>query len=214
VSDKTGKAVQHITFDALVVNEFEYKLNLSLEMFSKRIKWLMQSSRRAFGMVQGERIAVLIDSSNSNMGFGRAIDIQDSLLNLANEQLSKKKQFYFLSFGSDVEELWDSSPKDVHHRTYKIKLKEKIKDNKQLLKELGILWNKMPKSEKKLWQEISDIEKENYNKKLKSIFSEENDVKLNLKNDKDDNKIFKKIILRNSKKKLAETCQSKKAKLK
>ena len=28
VSDKTGKAIQHITFDATVVNEFEYKLNL------------------------------------------------------------------------------------------------------------------------------------------------------------------------------------------
>lgn len=30
VSDKTGKAIQHITFDALDVNEFEYKLNLYL----------------------------------------------------------------------------------------------------------------------------------------------------------------------------------------
>ena len=27
VSDKTGKAVQHNTFDASVVNDFEYKLN-------------------------------------------------------------------------------------------------------------------------------------------------------------------------------------------
>ncbi|CAF0842281.1 unnamed protein product [Brachionus calyciflorus] len=117
ISDKSGKAVQHITFDASIVNEFEYKLNISLEMFSKRIKWLMQSSRRAFGLVQGERVAILIDSSNSNMGFGRAIDIQDSLINLINEQLSKKKQFYFLSFGSDIYELWDESLKDVHHRT-------------------------------------------------------------------------------------------------
>jgi len=106
------------------------------------------------------------------------------------------------------------SPYYLWSEKERIKLKEKIKDNKQLLKELGILWNKMPESEKKLWQELSDIEKENYNKKLNSIFSDENDVKLNLKNDKDDNKIFKKIILRNSKKKLAEAYQSKKAKLK
>ena len=49
-------------------------------MYSKRIKWLMQSSRKVFGLVQGERVAVLIDSSNSNMGFGRAIEIQDALL--------------------------------------------------------------------------------------------------------------------------------------
>jgi len=106
------------------------------------------------------------------------------------------------------------SPYYLWSEKERIKLKEKIKDNKQLLKELGNLWNKMPESDKNFWKELSDIEKENYNKKLNSIFSEENDVKLNLKNDKDDNKIFKKIILRNSKKKLAETCQSKKPKLK
>jgi hypothetical protein len=49
-------------------------------MYSKRIKWLMQSSRKVFGLVQGEKVAVLIDSSNANMGFGRAIEIQDALL--------------------------------------------------------------------------------------------------------------------------------------
>lgn len=77
----------------------------------------MQSSRRAFGLIQGERIAVLIDSSNSNMGFGRSIDIQDSMINLINEQLSNKKQLYFLSFGTEIAELWKNSLKDVHHRT-------------------------------------------------------------------------------------------------
>lgn len=77
----------------------------------------MQFSRRAFGLIQGERIAVIIDSSNSNMGFGRSIDIQDSMINLINEQLSNKKQFYFISFGTEIEELWKNSLKDVHHRT-------------------------------------------------------------------------------------------------
>ena len=87
-------------------------------MFSKRIKWLLQSSRKEFGLVQGERVAVLIDSSNSNMGFGRAIEIQDSLMTLVKEQLSSKKQLYFISFGTDINELWDDlSLKDVHHRT-------------------------------------------------------------------------------------------------
>ena len=28
IGDKSGKAVQHISFEASVVNEFEYKLNL------------------------------------------------------------------------------------------------------------------------------------------------------------------------------------------
>ena len=54
-------------------------------MYSKRIKWLMQSSRKVFGLVQGEKVAVLIDSSNANMGFGRAIEIQDALLVISND---------------------------------------------------------------------------------------------------------------------------------
>jgi hypothetical protein len=62
-------------------------------------------------------VAVAIDSSNSNMGFGRSVDIQDSLLTLIDEQLSTKKQLYLLSFGSEIDELWDDSLKDVHHRT-------------------------------------------------------------------------------------------------
>ena len=116
VSDKTGKAVQHITFDSAHVDEFEYKLNLSVEMYSKRIKWLMQSSKRLFGLVQGERVAVLIDTSDTNMAFGRAIELQDSLVSLIAEQMSKRKQMYFLNYGTDVKELWEDTLMDVHHR--------------------------------------------------------------------------------------------------
>lgn len=62
-------------------------------MYSKRIKWLMQSSRKVFGLVQGEKVAVLIDSSNANMGFGRAIEIQDALLvNLKKNSESIKQK--------------------------------------------------------------------------------------------------------------------------
>lgn len=114
-------------------------------MYSKRIKWLMQSSRKIFGLIQGDRVGVLVDSSNSNMGFGRAIEFQDSLLvntknrlsfinsiyfleqsnnkqktilkNLVSEQLSKKKQIYLAAYGSECHELWNDSLKDVHHRT-------------------------------------------------------------------------------------------------
>ena len=28
VADKTGKAIQHLSFDATIVNEFEFKLNM------------------------------------------------------------------------------------------------------------------------------------------------------------------------------------------
>ena len=106
------------------------------------------------------------------------------------------------------------SPYFLWSEKERIKLKEKITDNKKLLKELGNLWDKMLESDKKVWKELSDIEKENYNKKLNSIFSEENDEKLNLNNDKNDKKKLNKIILCNIQKKNVEIDKSKKKKLK
>ncbi len=118
VSDKTGKAVQHITFESIYVDEFEYKLNLALEMYSKRIKWLMKGSKKVFGLVQGERVAVVIDTSDASMGFGRAIEMQDALVNLIGEQLSKKKELYFLMYGTGTNELWeDLQLTEVCHAT-------------------------------------------------------------------------------------------------
>lgn len=58
----------------------KYLFKRLLEIYSKRIKWLLQSSRKVFGLVEGERVAILIDSSNSNMSFGRAIELQDALI--------------------------------------------------------------------------------------------------------------------------------------
>ena len=80
-------------------------------MYSKRVKWLTQSSRKVrqsiklfhsrqlfksflnlsqiFGLVNGDRVAVLIDSSNSNLGFGRAIEFQDSLLVNVNQTIAR-----------------------------------------------------------------------------------------------------------------------------
>ncbi|PVD38341.1 hypothetical protein C0Q70_00953 [Pomacea canaliculata] len=102
----TGKVTQHIEFDAYDVNEFEYKLNVAIETYTKRIKWLLQGSKRVFGHVKGERIAVCIDSSNANLGFGRQTVLQESLIHLLDEQLSKKKSLYLVGFGTDVEPLW------------------------------------------------------------------------------------------------------------
>lgn len=44
----------------------------------------MQSSRKVFGLVEGQKVALLVDSSNSNMSFGRAIELQDALLVIKN----------------------------------------------------------------------------------------------------------------------------------
>jgi hypothetical protein len=52
----------------------------AIEMYTKRIKWLLQGSKRVFGHVKGERVAVCIDSSDANLGFGRQTALQESLI--------------------------------------------------------------------------------------------------------------------------------------
>ncbi|XP_060556889.1 von Willebrand factor A domain-containing protein 3A-like [Ruditapes philippinarum] len=103
---KTGKPKQHIQFDAYDVNEFEYKLNLNIETYTKRIKWLLTGSKRVFGNVKGERCVLCVDTSDANTGFGRLTAFQESLIHLIDEQLPSKKGIYLMSFGTDVDPLW------------------------------------------------------------------------------------------------------------
>ncbi|KAL5018508.1 hypothetical protein ScPMuIL_004230 [Solemya velum] len=103
---KTGKVGQHIQFDSYDVNEFEYKLNISIEAYTKRIKWLLQGSKRVFGNVKGKRVAVCVDTSDANTGFGRLTTLQELLIHLIDEQIANKEAAYFLSFGSEPEPLW------------------------------------------------------------------------------------------------------------
>ena len=76
------------------------------------------------------------------------------------------------------------------------KLKEKMSDNRELLKELGNLWSKMPNSEKNNWQELSNKHKQIYNEKLNLIFSCEKEFNKNLIIEKQvKKKLNKKIML-------------------
>ncbi|KAL4240557.1 Von Willebrand factor A [Mactra antiquata] len=103
---KTGKPKQHIQFDAYDVNEFEYKLNLAIETYTKRIKWLLAGSKRVFGNIKGERCVICVDTSDANTGFGRLTAFQESLIHLIDEQLPSKKGAYLMSFGTDIDPLW------------------------------------------------------------------------------------------------------------
>ena len=49
-------------------------------MYTKRIKWLLQGSKRVFGHVKGERVAVCVDVSDSNLNFGRQTALQEGLI--------------------------------------------------------------------------------------------------------------------------------------
>lgn len=112
---RTGKALQHIQFEAYDVNEFEYKLNMAIEMYTKRIKWLLQGSKRIFGNIRGKRIAVVVDISDANAGFGRLTAFQESLVHLIDEQLAQRQSIYLMSFGTDIDPLWPVA-RDVNCR--------------------------------------------------------------------------------------------------
>lgn len=112
---RTGKPSQHIQFEAYDVNEFEYRLNTAIEMYTKRIKWLLQGSKRVFGNIRGKRVAILVDTSDANAGFGRLTTFQESLIHMLDEQLTTRSAIYLMSFGTDIDPLWPVA-RDVNCR--------------------------------------------------------------------------------------------------
>ncbi|XP_071488383.1 von Willebrand factor A domain-containing protein 3A-like [Diadema antillarum] len=98
---------RQLQFEATAVNEFEYKLYECIEMYHNRIKWLLKGSRKTFGMVKGRKVAVLVDSSDANTGFGRISIFRQALTELIDEQLHDREMLHFVSFGTEVDSLWD-----------------------------------------------------------------------------------------------------------
>ncbi|XP_033630517.1 von Willebrand factor A domain-containing protein 3A-like isoform X3 [Asterias rubens] len=103
---KSSSSPKELKFEASVVNEFEYKLYESIEMYHNRIRWLLKGSRKTFGMIKGNKVAIVVDSSDSNCGFGRVSHFRDSLTTLIDEQLHNREMLYFMSFGTDTDSLW------------------------------------------------------------------------------------------------------------
>ncbi|KAI2644677.1 von Willebrand factor A domain-containing protein 3A [Labeo rohita] len=101
----------HISSESLA--DFEEQLYTAIEMYHDQIKWLSQGNRKVFGVVNGSRVGVLVDTSDFNCSAGRLPDLQRELLTLIDEQLRFKKQLHLLSYGSEVSSLWDK-PLDTH----------------------------------------------------------------------------------------------------
>ncbi|CAF1028916.1 unnamed protein product [Adineta steineri] len=114
-ADKTGRAIQHISFDSLTINDFECRLHATVETLSNRIRWLLQDSRKIFGVVQGARVLVILDFSYGQASFGRGEEYHKNLLALINEQLVHKDQIGFISYGTEVDALW-KGVRDVNSR--------------------------------------------------------------------------------------------------
>lgn len=107
---------KEIEFSADTVNAFESRLYEILELYHRRIRWLMEGSRKMFGLVKGTRVGLAIDASDANFGAGRSDGFQRSLLYLLDEQLCYKKQLYLMSIGTDDSPLWRTL-RDVNIRT-------------------------------------------------------------------------------------------------
>uniref|UniRef100_A0A9J8CR63 von Willebrand factor A domain containing 3A n=1 Tax=Cyprinus carpio carpio TaxID=630221 RepID=A0A9J8CR63_CYPCA len=100
----------HISSESLA--DFEEQLYIAIEMYHDQIKWLSQGNRKVFGVVNGSRVGVLVDTSDLNCCTERLADLQRELLTLIDEQLRFKKQLHLLSYGSEVSSLWDK-PQDT-----------------------------------------------------------------------------------------------------
>ncbi|XP_016379723.1 von Willebrand factor A domain-containing protein 3A-like [Sinocyclocheilus rhinocerous] len=95
----------HISSESLA--DFEEQLYIAVEMYHDQIKWLGQGNRKVFGVVNGSRVGVLVDTSDLTCSTERLADLQRELLALIDEQLRFKKQLHLLSYGSEVSSLWD-----------------------------------------------------------------------------------------------------------
>ncbi|XP_044289601.1 von Willebrand factor A domain-containing protein 3A [Varanus komodoensis] len=97
---------EHIEFTKEVIYDFESQLREIIDMYDKRIQWLLQDSRKVFGIIQGNYVGVLIDASDVSCA-PRLHDFQRDLLLLIDKQLCYMKKLYFLSFGTEVSALWE-----------------------------------------------------------------------------------------------------------
>ncbi|XP_071616839.1 von Willebrand factor A domain-containing protein 3A isoform X2 [Heliangelus exortis] len=106
--------VEEIEFTEETVTNFESRLSEVIELYQQRIQWLLQDSRKVFGIIKGTKVGLVVDVSHISYG-PRLLDFQKDLLCLIDEQLCYKKQLYCLSFSTGILPLWES-PKtiDVH----------------------------------------------------------------------------------------------------
>ncbi|XP_065416052.1 von Willebrand factor A domain-containing protein 3A isoform X3 [Chrysemys picta bellii] len=107
-------ATEQIEFAAKTVVNFESKLSEAIELYHQRIQWLLEDSRKVFGLIKGNKVGLLVDVSDISCE-PRLFEFQKDLLCLIDEQLCYKKQLYFLSFGTEISSLWEN-PTNVNVR--------------------------------------------------------------------------------------------------
>ncbi|XP_056607684.1 von Willebrand factor A domain-containing protein 3A isoform X4 [Triplophysa dalaica] len=100
-----GGYQMHISTESLA--DFEEQLYMAIEMYHDQIKCLTQGSKKVFGVVNGSRLGILVDTSDLNCSEERLPDLQQHLLMLIEEQLHLKKQLHLLSYSTEISSLWN-----------------------------------------------------------------------------------------------------------
>nr|KAF6491469.1 von Willebrand factor A domain containing 3A [Molossus molossus] len=115
VLEEGSTATKKVHLSAQAIRRFESKLSEVIDLYQRRLQWLTESSKQAFGLIKGARVGILIDVSAISSG-PRKEEFQKDLLGLIDEQLSHKEKLYVLSFGTTPSALWPN-PVDVSAST-------------------------------------------------------------------------------------------------
>ncbi|XP_039090381.1 von Willebrand factor A domain-containing protein 3A [Hyaena hyaena] len=105
VLEEGSSVMRKVHFSTQIIHQFESKLSGAIELYQQRIQWLAESSRKAFGLIKGARVGIIIDVSAIGSGPQKEA-FQNDLLSLIDEQLSHKEKLYVLSFGTTTSALW------------------------------------------------------------------------------------------------------------
>ncbi|KFP89190.1 von Willebrand factor A domain-containing protein 3A, partial [Acanthisitta chloris] len=110
----SGNGVGEMEFTEETVPDSESRLSEVMELYQQRIQWLLQDSRKVFGVIKGTKVALMVDVSHLSPG-PTLLHFQRYLLCLLDEQLCYKKQLYCLSFSTEISPLWESpKPINIH----------------------------------------------------------------------------------------------------
>ncbi|CAO2583081.1 von Willebrand factor A domain-containing protein 3A [Lemmus lemmus] len=103
--DERGNALPKVHFSTQTVRHFESRLSDTIELYQQRMRWLTENSKKAFGIIKGARVGLLIGASQVSSD-AQEEEFENDLTNFIDEQLSLKEKLYVLSFGVTTKALW------------------------------------------------------------------------------------------------------------
>ncbi|XP_045398716.1 von Willebrand factor A domain-containing protein 3A [Lemur catta] len=115
VPEDGTSVLQKMHLSTQLICHFESKLSEAIELYQQRLQWLTENSKKAFGLIRGARVGVLIDVSAVSSGPQKE-EFQSDLMSLIDQQLSQKEKLFVLSFGTTIQSLWPG-PVEVNTST-------------------------------------------------------------------------------------------------